>query len=58
MLYQSLYLNLDGISVARVAADAVRKTKIKFSGDNYMFLSVYLLLVLGKEQMIAIGLKD
>ena len=39
----SLYPNIDGISVARVAADAVRRTKIEFSGINYMFLSVYLL---------------
>ena len=36
-----LYPNLESTSVARIAADSIRKTKVKFRGINYYFLIVY-----------------
>ena len=55
---QALYPNLDGLCVAKIAANAVRETKVKFSGINYYFLVVYLLLVLGFEGMHRNGLGE
>ena len=55
---QALYPNLDGLCVAKIAANAVRETKVKFSGINYYFLTVYLLLVLGFEGMHRNGLGE
>ena len=53
---KSLYPNLDGVNVAKVAGDAVRSTKIKFTGINFLMLSVYLLLVMGRSEMEKAGL--
>ena len=44
--------------MAKIAANAVRETKIKFSGINYYFLTVYLLLGLGIEGMYKNGLGE
>ena len=42
-----LYPNLDPIKVARITADMVENSRIKFSGVNFCILLVYLLLILG-----------
>ena len=53
---KSLYPNLDGVNVAKVAGDAVRGTEVKFTGINFLMLSVYLLLVMGRSEMEKAGL--
>ena len=53
-----LYPNLDQIGVAHITAQAIRDTKVKFKGINYMLLTIYLLLVLGPSGMNAAGLGD
>ena len=52
----SLYPNLDPVSMARIAADSVRETKVNMSGINYMFLIIYLTLVLGEKHLMKHGL--
>ena len=52
----SLYPSLDGIAVAKLTGNAVRKTKVAFSGINYLFLCVYLYLIIGGDEMRKLGL--
>ena len=53
-----LYPNLEPTSVARLAANSIRSTKVKFRGINYYFLIVYILLVVGENEMKNLGLSD
>ena len=53
-----LYPNLDPISVAKITADAVRETSVRFKSIDYMTLTVYLTLVLGTVTMSKLGLSD
>ena len=52
----SLYPNLDPVSMARIAADSVRETRVQLYGINYMFLIVYLMLVMGADHLKKKGL--
>ena len=52
----ALYPNLDGVNVAAIAADVVKKTSIRFERINYSLLIVYLTLVLGVSQLARMGL--
>ena len=54
----SLYPNLEPVAVAQLTADAVMNTKVQFKGVNFYFLLIYLVIVLGKNQMIKLGLAD
>ena len=54
----ALYPNLEPTSVARIAANAVRKSKVHIKGINYYFLIVYLFLVLGVNEMSKAGLSE
>ena len=51
-----LYPNLDPVSVAQVAADAVRMTETNFNGIDFGLLSIYLLLTLGRSTLFKAGL--
>ena len=55
---KALYPSLDGIATAQIAADSVRRSKVKFSGINVYFLMVYLFLVLGRDGMTKAQLQD
>ena len=52
----SLYPSLDGIAVAKLTGNAVRKTKVAFSGINYLFLCVYLYQIICGDEMRKLGL--
>ena len=51
-----LYPNLDPVCVAKLTAQAVRRSAVKFRSVNYCFLIVYLMLTLGTAQMERLGL--
>ena len=53
-----LYPNLDPVGVAHITAQSVRESTVKFSGINYLFLTIYLFLVLGHGGMIKAGLEN
>jgi len=53
-----LYPNLDQVSVSQITMEAVRSTKVKFSGINYALLAIYLVLVMGPIQMAKVGLHE
>ena len=53
-----LYPNLDPIGVAKITADAVRRSPVKFEGINYRYLIIYLLLVLGVNRLSESGLSN
>ena len=53
-----LYPNLDPINVARISADAVRHSKVKFKGVDYCMLAIYLVLILGEHTMAKLGLQE
>ena len=53
-----LYPNLHPINVAKITADAIRKSKVQFRGVDYCTLAIYLVLVLGESTMRKVGLHD
>ena len=55
---KALYPSLDGVASAQITAEAVRESKIKFSGINTYFLVVYLFLILGRDGMVKADLKE
>ena len=51
-----LYPNLDGTCVANIAAKCIMKTKVMFDAIDYTFLIMYLMLIIGRVQLIKLGL--
>ena len=53
-----LYPNMDIVATAELSARAIMETDVKLTGVDFKFLAVYLILVLGREAMVNLGLAE